>query len=90
MIGEGRALGEIDGADLAGGKLLAVLAEDLDLADQGTPDGAPMGEPVGGVYDGDAVRLGAGVVFHQDRSPPLDHRRLDVDRAGSGGMDGRT
>ena len=28
--------------------------------------------------DVEAVALGAGVIFHQDRSPPVDHRAFDV------------
>ena len=46
-----------------------------------------MGQPLLRRRHRDAVAFGARVIFDQDRSPPFDHLRLDVDRAGRGGVD---
>ena len=87
VIGEDRCVGKIHGADFPGRPFAAVLVQNFQFADHGLADGAAMAEPLVRIRDGDAVAFGAGVIFDQDRSPPFDHLRLDLDRAGRGGVD---
>ena len=86
VIFEGPAAGEIDDAFGARGKFVAGLVADLQLRHQGAADRALLRQPFLGVDGGKAVALGAGVVFVDDRSPPVDHRLLDRHRTGGGGV----
>src|SRR5208283_3824384 len=52
--------------------LLPVVVEDVDLAQDGPADAAPVCEPVLGRDEGAAVALGGRVVLEQDRPEPLD------------------
>ncbi|MCO5556207.1 hypothetical protein L7F22_009753 [Adiantum nelumboides] len=51
------------------------------------PDRSGTLAPLRRVDEGDAVGLGRGVVLVQDRTPPVDHRLLDVHRARRGRVD---
>ncbi len=75
-------------ADLAWLQLMVGLVQDMQRADAGAADRAAMGEPVGGGNTGRAIALGAGVIFPDDRAPPVDHALFDLRRAGRGGVDG--
>ena len=87
VIGKRGTIGEIDRADPSGRQFLIVLPENPGLADDGAADGAAVRQPLLRGRHRDAVALGAAVILDQDRSPPFDHRGLDVDRAGRRGMD---
>ena len=86
MVGKQRRVGEIHRADLPGRQFLIVLVENPDLADDGAADGAAVRQPLLRGRHRDAIAFGTGVILDQDRSPPFDHLRLDVDRAGRGGV----
>ena len=88
VIGEVIAAAEINHARLACRQLVAVLVADVYLTGRRAPDRTLVLEPGGAVDDGDAVALGAGIIFVQDRPPPVDHLLLHGDRAGGGGMNG--
>ena len=89
-VREGGTALEEDHAFLADGNVVAVLADDPDLAHGGVgpSDGALVGEPFGGVAGGEAEALGRAVVFVDDRSPPFDHLLLDLHGAGRGRVNG--
>jgi RES domain-containing protein len=63
VVRELGAAAEVDGARLAGGRLAALLVEDVYLAEQRSTDGAPVGEPLVAVAADEAVALGARVVL---------------------------
>ena len=88
-IGEGRPAVEIDDAvDARRQGLARLLVDDADMADKGASDRAAMGEPFLRSDDRDAVAFGAGVIFDENRPPPVDHLLLDLDRTGRGGVNG--
>ena len=89
VIAERRAAGEIDDALAARRQRLAVVAADLHLGRRALAHRALVGQPVVRADMAEAVALAAGVVFVDDRPPPLHHLLLDRDGAGGGGVDGR-
>jgi hypothetical protein len=58
VVLELRPAGEVHRADLTGRELLAVLADDVELAEHGAADGALMPLPVRGREPGHAGPLG--------------------------------
>ena len=87
MIGERRAVREIDHAFLPDRYLVAVLVADVDHADQRAPDRALALEPFLRGDQRESVAFGAGIIFHQHRAPPGDHRLFHGNRARRRRMD---
>ena len=65
-----------------------------DAADLGArrdlADSSGLLQRVLGIGKGDRAGFGAAVEFIDHRSPPFDHRALDVGRTGGGGVDDMT
>uniref|UniRef100_A0A0N4Z3R1 Transcriptional regulator n=1 Tax=Parastrongyloides trichosuri TaxID=131310 RepID=A0A0N4Z3R1_PARTI len=80
---------EIDVADLARRQLIPFIVADMDHAEIGLAHRAGLLQPLVRVDDGHAVALGPGVVFDQDRPPPVDHRLLDRHGTRGRGVDGQ-
>ncbi len=90
MIGEVGKVGQPH-EDLAGHadrKLAPGTVEDADdrLVDR-PADGAGTGEEIGARREGHGAAFGGAVELVEHRTPPVDHRALDLDRAGRRGMD---
>ncbi|KEQ52008.1 hypothetical protein BV95_03759 [Sphingobium chlorophenolicum] len=89
MIGEVglAALHQYDVARNAGGAGLPRLVAYLDRdAGQRLADAAGIFQPLLRGAEGQRTHLRRSVIFGYDRAPPVDHRLLDVGRAGRAGM----
>ena len=67
--------------------LVPIVVEDEYLAGDGPADGAPVGQPLLRVAEGEAVALGGGVVLEEDGTEPVDDLLLHRHRARGGGVD---
>ena len=90
VIGEvepgGQAHVEIAGFAL--GHVSAILVEDAELHIlHGAADRAGMGEPFGRRAEHHGAGFGGAVILVDDRSPPFNHRALDVRGTGRRGVD---
>ncbi len=90
VVGEGAlVLLPVDGADLAGGELVALLVADVRDALESVAAHRPRAlERLLGVDERDTHALGGRVVLVDHRAPPLDHPPLDLRRTRRGGVDG--
>ena len=79
VIFERRRASEIDRSLLADGHFSAVLAADVNFAEQRAADGSRMREPIRTSDIAEAVAFRAGIIFVNDRPPPIDHPTLDLD-----------
>ena len=79
---------EVDITDFAHGQFVSVRVRHDDPANHRLAHSAGILRPVFGCGDGDAIGLGSGVIFDQDRTPPINHRGLDVFGTGRGGVEG--
>ena len=82
------AAAEINRAGLPRTQLVALVVADMYLATQRSPNRSSVRQPLLGIELHEAVAFGTGVVLIDDRSPPIDHLRLDGYGTGSSRMYG--
>ncbi len=88
VVGELIFVFKVDEAFLSRREFIAVFVAYVYDAHGGLADRAFMFEPLLGVDSAESVAFGSGVVFVDDRPPPLDHFAFNFDRAWRGGVDG--
>ena len=88
QVAEVGALAEPHLPVLSDRELGAVVVEDHHTAPDRAADRPLAGQPLLRTDHAGAGALGPGVVLVDDRAPPVEHRLLDRDRAGSGSVDG--
>ena len=82
------AVGEVHIADLARAQHFAVFAENSRLTNDRLAHRTLMSQPIGRIDNGKAVPFTTGVVLHNHRAPPVDHRFFDINGARRRRVDG--
>jgi len=78
---------EIYLAFLANGHFVAVFIADVKFAEYGAANSAFVLQPFRALGPCHAVPFGPGIVFVDDRAPPLNHLLFDRDRTRRGSVD---